>query len=488
MRNRFVRLTFALLMLGSPVPAAALAQNSTPAASDTVAVTFPNRVIDLSPDGKSVVAYDSSQLCVYDVATQKERTCADLAAKNIKLRPDDVVWSPDSTKIAFAEQAFTFLVDGDLWVMDAATGELTDLTDDGYAGKLLIGGDGNAALKGRTIYEDIVPAWSPDSRSIAFSRSKIVDGEQAGNDLAVISASGGEVRTIASVTPQLMGVLYYGIAWTPDGGSIAYSHLGLDPTDPSNGIWIVDTNGGTPKRVIDSDPKLGRPVILSINATGATGLIYYIEAAMKYGPSDGPVYALLNLNTGERTFVENPKDAPQSAFLGAATFSPDGSKLLFILKGGAGNDQLVIRDLATGADSVLFAGGDNLTMTAIGHGLDWTADGTVYTATDLNAGLLLYAETGAVPTPIPVPHLADATPSAAGPNYVAGDLVVTNDDTKLRVSPSTDASVAKSVPKDTTLQIVGASTAAGGFTWWPVLDPKTMAIGWVRGEFIDSSG
>ena len=115
--------------------AAAFATSATPVANAGTPVTFPIRIADLSPDGKSMAAYDaSSKLCVYDLATQKERACADLKAKKIALRPDDIVWSPDSTKIAFAERAFEYLKDGDLWVMDAATGQLTDLTDDGYQG------------------------------------------------------------------------------------------------------------------------------------------------------------------------------------------------------------------------------------------------------------------------------------------------------------------------------------------------------------------
>jgi Tol biopolymer transport system component len=51
---------------------------------------------------------------------------------NTMLRMEDVVWSPDSTRIVFSEQTFVTFKDGDLWVMDAATGTLTNLTDDNY--------------------------------------------------------------------------------------------------------------------------------------------------------------------------------------------------------------------------------------------------------------------------------------------------------------------------------------------------------------------
>ncbi|MGI8432591.1 MAG: DPP IV N-terminal domain-containing protein, partial [Chthoniobacterales bacterium] len=260
-------------------PAAASAVSATPAANAGTPVTFPNRIADLSPDGKSMAAYDASnKLCVYDVATQKQRACADLKAKKIALRSDDIVWSPDSTKIAFAERAFEYLIDGDLWVMDAATGRLTDLTDDGYQGTFFPFGKEKDALKGKTVFEDVLPAWSPDSSKIAFSRSPFVNGEQAGNELAVIPAAGGAVTIVTKPSAEVGGVLYWGLAWTPDGGSIAYSYVGVDPSDPQGGLWIVNSAGGTPHRLLSTDLKLGRPIVLAINATGATALILYIDA------------------------------------------------------------------------------------------------------------------------------------------------------------------------------------------------------------------
>jgi hypothetical protein len=60
--------------------------------------------------------------------------CSDLDDRGISLEDRTVVWSPDSTTIAFSENAFVTFVDGDLWTMDATTGELVNLTDDGFDG------------------------------------------------------------------------------------------------------------------------------------------------------------------------------------------------------------------------------------------------------------------------------------------------------------------------------------------------------------------
>ena len=53
---------------------------------------------------------------------------------NLGGRINALNWSPDSRWLAFAELWPQFMVDGDLWLVDAANGELTNLLDD-------VGGD-----------------------------------------------------------------------------------------------------------------------------------------------------------------------------------------------------------------------------------------------------------------------------------------------------------------------------------------------------------
>src|SRR6266508_3612872 len=138
--KRILGATLLILMVSAQIAAAQEA--ATPvapaAAAETRDVELPDaRIISLSPDATSLVAakpasgYQRGHLCTYDVETLTERACADLSRLDSGLRIEDVVWSPDSSKIAFAEQAFVVLRNGDLWVMDAATGDMTDLTDEG---------------------------------------------------------------------------------------------------------------------------------------------------------------------------------------------------------------------------------------------------------------------------------------------------------------------------------------------------------------------
>lgn len=122
-------LTSALLasLLVLPLPILALAQAATPSPSPQT-FTSAEQIVSLSPDGRSVatVGRRPDRLCVRDAGTGALRVRGDLKARRIKIRLNDIVWSPDSTRIAFAENSFQLLLDGDLWVIDAATGVLTN--------------------------------------------------------------------------------------------------------------------------------------------------------------------------------------------------------------------------------------------------------------------------------------------------------------------------------------------------------------------------
>lgn len=177
--------------------------------------------------------------------------------------------------------------------MDARTGALTDLTPDAGHGKSFFPGGG--AVKG-TNNVDVAPVWSPDGTIIAFSRSTFVEGAPHGNALAVVSAGGGSVATVRQVTPDVPGVLSYGIAWAPDAATLYYSSMATSAADPLSGVYAVGRDGAHNRKLLDASPTLGRPALVQVTATGATGLVLYPEALAKLS-SRGPIYATLDLRT-----------------------------------------------------------------------------------------------------------------------------------------------------------------------------------------------
>jgi Tol biopolymer transport system component len=104
----------------------------------------------ISPDGRRVIGKDGARLCAFDVDGSHE-VCTDA-----KVGGDlgNAEWSPDSSHVAFTDDYFREFLEPDVWVIDAATGKTTDLTDDGVTG-------GGFQPNSQGQY-DLYPRWSPD--------------------------------------------------------------------------------------------------------------------------------------------------------------------------------------------------------------------------------------------------------------------------------------------------------------------------------------
>ncbi|MGH2558736.1 MAG: TolB family protein, partial [Thermomicrobiales bacterium] len=383
LRNLTIGLTM-LLAVVAVLPAAA--QEATPAtgASAQNTIEMPEtRIVALSPDGTLLVAGNTAdgrprQLCVYEVATLTELACGDLDGRKISIWLDSVVWSPDSTKIAFTEDAFRTLRDGDLWMMDAATGEITNLTDDGSEGRLPILGD-DEEPSDVPIHVDVLPAWAPDSRAIAFSRSPIIGGEFRGNQVVSVDLDSGEVETLVPVTLDVPGVVYFGLAWAPDGERLYYSVAFPDPDEASNGVWVHDRATGRTEHILSSDPEKGPPALIRVAATGQTGLIIYPIYFGQYS-AEGDYYALIELETNALTPLHPvASDSSSHIVVRVATFSPDGTRVLYGLHRLEDNQsRFLVRPLPDGQPEAAVAEIEGTAMmTTIGGGLFWANDGTV---------------------------------------------------------------------------------------------------------------
>jgi hypothetical protein len=104
------------------------------------------------------------------------------------------------------------------------------------------------------------------------------------------------------------------------------------------------------------------------------------------------------------------------------------------------------------------------------------------------AGVTAPATPSSNPTIPATPAAAIATAATTAPQASTpiqpGEIVVTNDDVKLRAAPDATALAVASLAAGTELQVIGPAKEGAGFTWWPVSDPKTGTIGYVRAEFL----
>ena len=114
-----------------------------------------------------------------------------------------------------------------IWVIDAQSGEATQLTDG-------------------EIYDEASPTWSPDSETILFTSNRSPDPDIDFDllDLYTIPASGGEMQKIAA--PEGMKMLP---SFSPDGKLIAYlGREGREDWWKNVNLWVTPLDGSSPAR------------------------------------------------------------------------------------------------------------------------------------------------------------------------------------------------------------------------------------------------
>lgn len=479
------------LVLGTAVLNGALpvsAQDAgAPAVVERREIEIPDsRILSLSPDGLLVAATSFSQdrLCVYVRETLAEQACADLEPLEAGLMMEDVVWSPDSSKLALAERGFILFRDGDLWMMDALSGALTNLTDDGVNAGIPFGDD---EVEFSELFLDNAPAWLPDSSGVTFSRSTWRDGVWMGNTIETVRLDGGSPEELARVSPDLPGMVTLPMRWSPDGQHLYYTVFSPDRDDERNGLWRLDADGTT-TQIVPADPELGPAAVQTVSPDGSLALVFYVVAAgvMK---TDAPLYALLETATGVVTPVEmTAPDQPEFTFLSPVALSPDGTLLVSVTRLTDPEFQLIARSTETGAETVLVPEGLPRAYAMSRYGpVSWALDGTILLNSDLGVATLLTLSEGVdIPDVAPEPT-ADAESTPVPPDDESDTTVVTNDnDVPVRSSPGTSGQTVATLSAGTPLIVLGAPVEADGFDWVPVLDPATNTLGWVRVEFIDT--
>jgi Tol biopolymer transport system component len=258
-----VLLPVAAAWLGFPQPS--LSQ-----AARTKALTIENifggqggggvRQVTISPDGK-VIAMSGDGPAGSGVYV----TAPGESAPKLWFQGNVAAWFPDSQRVLFSRQS-------DLWAMRIGSTEATQVTRDkenerapsispdgrwiafyssrsGHQDIWLVPSDGSAPPKALTqaaMAEDdarFSPAWSPDSRQIAYISNK---SDYWHDDVWVVDTPSGKSRQLskslmAASTP----------AWAPDGRSMAL--LGTAKKgywyEDLQDIWILDAASGAERTV-----------------------------------------------------------------------------------------------------------------------------------------------------------------------------------------------------------------------------------------------
>lgn len=447
-----------------------------------------DRVVSVSPDGSMVAALgsDGDQLCIVTAPAGETISCTDLKAQDLDLDQTSIDWSPDGKSIVFASNVFRYFRDGDLYQVDIATGEVTNLTDDNYEGGVPILGD-DPDLPDEPLLLDIIPRYSPDGRQLAFSRT-IWDKKGSGStpsELWVLDLQSGEARKIARVSPGVPGALYFNLDWAPDGGTI-YATIGYpDPDETDNGIWAFDlaTNKSTQLAGANPDLENAYPAVMDISPRGDLMTVYFPMILGQYAMQKSG-FGVLNLETGELTMLEAPAEFLTGEIRGrlfAPGFTPDGSSLIYIAF-GSDTAGLVLRNLDTGDEQIIELPADaRPTVNDYSNHLVLGQDGTVLVMSSLTTGWLIEIDDADL---LEAPEITPAATPEIPPSPATNLLDISGRYVPMYAAPSTNAPIVFVFSTGDQAEQIGDPLEVDGTIWVPVRDPGSGTIGYIKADSI----
>jgi predicted small lipoprotein YifL len=386
----FLLLALALAACGRGGGQALPPSASKPAADlrvlDQREIKIEGRILSLSPNGEWLAVHKGQILCIYKTKSLTENSCAEL--KTGAIDQQSVAWSPDSTHVAFTEDFARYVHESDLWVLEVETGKLTNLTDDGLDRFRF-----TPESEADNPLIDLIPTWSSDNKTLLFPRSARTAGEWDGTALYRIPINGGEPEKLLIVDDEFPTVVWSGLRWSSDGKQILYTAYYRKPADPGNGIWTAERDGKNQQHILGmTDPEIGPPFLVDVSAKGEKTLIWYYMAATGFSTRPNISYfALLDLKTGRVAPLKQAKSEEIEFYSPLnAIFAPDGSKILYTYRDASGETRLAVRDVGGQTEHVLLTRKDHLGAgPAMGLGLDWAENDTIYAATSPFSGLLL---------------------------------------------------------------------------------------------------
>ncbi len=218
----------------------------------------------ISPDGSTIAWITQSgsggdttlELCAYTFANAVSQ-CLPFPDSFLGL-PYQLMWSPDSSQIAFTENPISEGLESDIWLFTIDSGAFENRTDDGSTGAW-------RGLNADEFILDYFPMWNKADGSLYFFRSAPTMNLEFTLEVFRLPGDTGEPERVANYSELFtLQLLYFddeffymdGVASiSPDGKKIAFlmSSFQNVPDVPANGLWVADLEVGNDTAVQFAD-------------------------------------------------------------------------------------------------------------------------------------------------------------------------------------------------------------------------------------------